>query len=84
MQKRLSERARDWDDYVEDHDREGAVQPFDAGLVLACATLLDAWDEDEGAQKNSRDAFRDAIKGIQDTLDAFVDEYAEDDGADTE
>ena len=67
-------RVRDWDDWVEDHDREQATKPFDAGLVLASATLLDAWDEDEGAQKNSRDAFRDAIKGIRDTLETLIDE----------
>lgn len=79
MSKGLPERARDWDDYVEDHDREGATQPFDAGLVLACATLLDAWDEDDGAQKVGRDKLRDAIAGIRQTLEAFVDEYEDTD-----
>jgi hypothetical protein len=63
-QKTIAEQAREWDEGVEDRGApdEDARRPFDAGLVLAAATMLEAW-EDRGLDK-----IEQAVRGIEETL----------------
>ncbi|HXS46447.1 MAG TPA: hypothetical protein VN756_03180 [Solirubrobacterales bacterium] len=72
----LARRIRDWDDRVEEADGDSvddARKPFDAGIMLAIATLFEAWD------KEDHDYHRDspvlaAMKGLRETAEAVVDE----------
>lgn len=68
----IGQRIRDWDDYVEDHDREQATKPFDAGIMLAVATLFDAWDEIELPKQKVTPKLREAIKDLRDTAVTVV------------
>ena len=44
--KSLSDRIHQWDDWVEDEDedQEEARRPFDAGIMLAVAKVLERWE----------------------------------------
>jgi len=74
MTKPLAERIFDWDDYVEDHDREQAVKPFDAGIMLAVAKVLTAWDE---ADRDDIDfgwnrSMEEAIENLRSTAEQVI------------
>lgn len=48
MSKPLAERLRKWDDWVEDESSDQANDaraPFDVGLVLAVAELIEEWSK---------------------------------------
>jgi hypothetical protein len=72
----FARRIREWDDYVEDHDREQAVKPFDGGVMLAVATLFELWGEDpkEPGWRDQVDwvSFVDAMKGLRETVEQVI------------
>lgn len=65
----LARRIREWDDYVEDHDREQATKPFDGGVMLAVATFFAAWDE-EGLPATPR--IEQAVKNLRETVEQVI------------
>lgn len=77
MQKSLAQRIRDWDDYVEDHDREEAVRPFDAGIMLAVAKVLEVYD-------GPRDVYDERFAGVMDDLRETAEAVVEGSGAEAE
>lgn len=72
MSKPLGERIRDWDDYVEDHDREQAVKPFDAGVMLAIAKLFDAWDANLPHPEQVDPGLLQAMKDLRSTVEQVI------------
>lgn len=71
----LVQQIYDWDDYVEDHDREQAVRPFDAGIMLATAKLIDVWDQARSSYRiDVPQSVLDAMQGLRETAEAIVEE----------
>ncbi len=74
----LARRIRDWDDRVEEADGDSvddARKPFDAGIMLAIATLFEAWDELEPTYiERLGGRLLTAVKGLRETAEAVVDE----------
>lgn len=63
--KPIWERARDWDETVEKGGApdEDARKPFDAGLVLAAADVIEHWDKNTLAEK---------VNALRETLESLV------------
>ena len=78
--KSLSDKIREWDDWVEDEDpdQEEARRPFDAGIMLAVAKVLEHWETASRGQE-----LTEAMKDLRDTVEAVLDGsgafYVEDD-----
>ena len=70
----LSDRIRQWDDWVEDEDedQEEARRPFDAGIMLAVAKVLERWDEEHPVITKAGEV-EEAIKELRDTVEAVLD-----------
>lgn len=66
MSKTLGERVRDWDEAVEDGkitDEEAPRKPFDAGIMLAAAEVIDAWETNHLAE---------AVNALRETVEAVI------------
>lgn len=67
--KTLAQKAREWDEAVEDGhgllDEDSPRKPFDAGLVLAAAEVIEAWETCHLA---------DAVNALRETLEAIIEE----------
>lgn len=74
----LSDRIRQWDDWVEDEDegQEEARRPFDAGIMLAVAKVLERWESGDDLAEAMRD-LTDTVEAVLDGSGAFPDEEEE-------
>ena len=75
--KSLSDRIHQWDDWVEDEDedQEEARRPFDAGIMLAVAKVLERWESGDLAE-----AMRDLTDTVEAVLDGSGAFYVEEEG----
>lgn len=67
----VAQRIRDWDEWVEDgNDPEGtyAAKPFDAGIMLAVARVLESWDQ---LDPNHGD-LAEAVRMLQETAEEVI------------
>jgi hypothetical protein len=63
----LSQRIRDWDEAVEDDDSsdqmESMSKPFEAGIMLAVADVLERWETGDLAE---------AMRRLSETAEAVI------------
>lgn len=69
-EKSIADRIVEWDEAVEDDDSsdqmEDRAKPFDGGIMLAVATVLDAYEA------NDRDRLRKAMAELRQTAEAVI------------
>lgn len=63
--KTLAAQVREWDEAIEDSgaDDEDARKPFDAGLMLAAAEVIDAWESGDLAA---------AVNALRETVEEVI------------
>lgn len=71
----LGDQIREWDDTAEEEEGEFGerLKPFDGGIMLAVATLFDAWDDQELSylqRVNGRVV--SAVEGLRETVKAVI------------
>ena len=67
MSATLPERIRKWDERVEDGGApdEDARKPFDGGMMLAAADVIERWESGDLAE---------AVRGLAATAEAVIDD----------
>ena len=72
----LPERIRAWDDWVEDESNDqmnDARKPFDAGIMLAAARVIEVWESGDLAE---------AVRELAQTAEAVVEGFPFDEDED--
>lgn len=80
----LAQRIRAWDEgvedggLVEDGDFEERVKPYDGGIMLAVADVLDAYGPLLRREEGAGPRFAAAMNGLRETAEAVIDDGEED------
>lgn len=79
--KTQAQRVRDWDEAVEDGGApdEEARKPFDAGIMLVAAEVLDAYGAVVRQEPDAGKALATAMAALRETVEAVIARSEEED-----